>query len=599
MRRKYLLWFGRLLAVVCLTATLHAHAPSIGLSSQLVSLATTPNGPSPVVKSVILSNTTHGRMFWTATATVDAEGKGNWLSVSPTQGILTDLLEQQELRISANATGLDVGVYSGKITISAPGDALNVPADNTPQVIPVFLTISATGQPAPAIGLAGSLSTVGIRSTGRVYTLTMQVSNLGGGTLNWTAAASTDSGGDWLSLSRSSGTGNGPVFVSASVGNLAAGTYTGKVTVSAAGAANTPQSLPVTFAVREPIPATLAVSSLQVGFAAVAEGAKPAPQSLFISNLGETPLNWTVAATTFTGGAWLTVSPGSGTDNGPLQLTADTTGMGLGTYQGQITITSPGAVNSPIRVPVRLDLSRPTPRFQAIGVVNAATYVSGPVAPGEILSIFGARLGPEQSAQAQFDPDTGKLPTTLGGVQVTFDGVPAPLYFVSFGQLNLQVPFEVGGKTSARLLVTVPDLDPAGLTVPVAEAAPGLFTTGLDGRRVLAVNQDNSINAADNPAAAGSVVVLYLTGQGMTNPKVPTGAPAPLVSPFPLPALPVAVTIDALPARVIFAGLAPGFVGLTQINAEVPRAVLPSSNVPVSVSLGPYQAAKVAMIAVQ
>jgi uncharacterized protein (TIGR03437 family) len=427
----------------------------------------------------------------------------------------------------------------------------------------------------------------------------MQVSNLGGGTLNWTAAASTDSGGEWLSLSRTSGTGNGPIFVSASVGSLAAGTYTGKVTVSAAGAANTPQSIPVTFTVREPIPATLAVSSLQVGFAAIAEAAKPAPQSLFISNLGETTLNWTVTATTFTGGAWLTVSPGSGADNGPIQISADTAGMGTGTYQGQITITSPGAVNSPIRVPVTLNLSKPTPRFQAIGVVNAATYRSTPVAPGEILSIFGARLGPEQPSQAQFDPDTGKLPTTLGGVQVTFDGVPAPLYFVSFGQLNLQVPFEVVGKASVRVVVTVPDLDPAGVTVAVAEASPGLFTTGGDLRRALAVNQDNSINAADNPAAAGSVVVLYLTGQGMTNPKVATGAPAPVVSPFPLPVLGVTVTMDNLPARVIFAGLAPGFVGLTQINAEVPRAVLPSSNVPVSVSLGPYQAERVAMIAVR
>ncbi len=597
MRHKYLLWFGRLLAVVCLTATLQAHAPHIGLNTLYVNFATKPGGATPAPQTILLSNTTHGRMDWSTT--VDP-GSSGWLSIAPSAGtVFTGSLEDAAptpLTISVVTSGLAANVYLGTITFRSPT------ADNGDgQVtVSVALTIADSGQAAPGIGLApASLSVEGIRGTGRVYTLTLQVSNLGGGTLNWTAAASTDSGGDWLSLSRGSGTGNGPVFVAASVGNLAVGTYTGQVTVSAPAAANKQQSVPFTFTVREPIPATLAVSSLQVGFTAVAEGAKPAPQSLFISNRGETPLNWTVAATTFTGGTWLTVSPGSGTDNGPIQLTADTTGMGLGTYQGQITITSPGAVNSPIRVPVTLNLSRPTPRFQAIGVVNAATYVSGPVAPGEILSIFGARLGPEQSAQAQFDPDTGKLPTTLGGVQVTFDGVPAPLYFVSFGQLNLQVPFEVSSKTSVRMVVTVPDLDPAGLTVAVAEAAPGLFTTGGDGRRVLAVNQGNSINAADNPAAAGSVVVLYLTGQGMTNPKVPTGAPAPLVSPFPLPVLKVAVTIDALPARVIFAGLAPGFVGLTQINAEVPRAVLPSSNVPVSVSLGPYQAAKVAMIAVQ
>jgi len=195
------------------------------------------------------------------------------------------------------------------------------------------------------------------------------------------------------------------------------------------------------------------------------------------------------------------------------------------------------------------------------------------------------------------NPESPRLPETLGGVRVTFDGVPAPLFYVSDQQINLQVPFEVAGRTSARMLVSVEGLDPAELGVEVAEAAPGLFT--LDGTRAAALNQDFSLNGPENPATTGTVLQLFLTGQGLLNLRVRTGELAPTMPPFPEPLLPVAVRIGELEARVLFAGLAPGFAGLTQINVEVPRGVTPSDQTRVSVGFGFYQAVKTAMVSVR
>jgi uncharacterized protein (TIGR03437 family) len=278
-------------------------------------------------------------------------------------------------------------------------------------------------------------------------------------------------------------------------------------------------------------------------------------------------------------------------------VSADATGLQPGTYAGRLTVAADTAGNSPVPVPVTLTVQRPTPFFTRLGVVNAATFQPTPVAPGQIVSIFGLRLGPREGVAFTLEPGQTRLPETLAGVQVTWDGVPAPLFFVSEQQINLQVPFEVAHKTTARLRVSVEGMDPAELPVEVAEAAPGIFT--LDGSRAAALNQDFTLNGPDNPAPAGSVLQLFLTGQGLLNTRVRTGELAPLTPPFPEPDLPVAVRIGELDARVLFVGLAPGFVGLTQLNVEVPRGLLPSDNARVAVGFGFYQTVKTALVAVR
>jgi uncharacterized protein (TIGR03437 family) len=437
----------------------------------------------------------------------------------------------------------------------------------------------------------------GVRGTGRPESQTIQVRNAGGGTLNWTATPATDTGGAWLAATPASGSNTGLITVTASPGSLGVGTYTGRVTLAATGAANSPQVVAVSYRVREPLPPSIVVSQAGLTFTVTAGDPVPPSQVLVITNGGEGTLQWRVSATAFNGGPWLTASPPTGTGRGAITVSADATGLQPGTYAGRLTVAADTAGNSPLQVPVTLTVQRPTPFFTRLGVVNAATFQPTPVAPGQIVSIFGLRLGPKEGVAFTLEPGQSRLPETLAGVQASFDGVPAPLFFVSEQQINLQVPFEVAHKTTARLRVSVEGMDPAELPVEVAEAAPGIFT--LDGNRAAALNQDFTLNGPDNPAPAGSVLQLFLTGQGLLNARVPTGELAPLTPPFPQPELPAAVRIGEFEARVLFAGLAPGFVGLTQLNVEVPRGLLPSANVRVAVGFGFYQTVKTALVAVR
>lgn len=200
------------------------------------------------------------------------------------------------------------------------------------------------------------------------------------------------------------------------------------------------------------------------------------------------------------------------------------------------------------------------------GMVNGASFTQN-VAPGSLMSIFGTNLAP-QTVSASNVP----LPTSLAGVAVTFNGVRAPLYFVSPAQLNVQVPFEmVPG--SANVTVTVngqSDSQP----VQIANVAPGIFT---DGRHVVPFPSGNP----------GDILILYITGQGAVSPSVPTGAgPAAgsSVDQLPRPLQRVGLTIGGVSAPILFAGVPSGLVGVIQVNFQVPQ-VLPGDQ-PVVVTVG-------------
>lgn len=228
----------------------------------------------------------------------------------------------------------------------------------------------------------------------------------------------------------------------------------------------------------------------------------------------------------------------------------------------------------------------PSPVFTSEQIVNAASFAGGGVAPGGIYSIFGSALGPAAGLENEsFDSATGRLPTELGRVRVTFDGVPAPLFFVAEGQINLQVPFEVAGKAVSAVQATYDGVAGPAVSVPVVSAQPGLFTFP-DGVRAIVLNQDGTLNGPDLPAFRGEVVTLFATGQGVVEPAVASGAPAPL-DPLSRAANP-AVTIGGAPlapAELFFAGLAPGFVGLLQVNARIPSGSAAGDDVEVVVEI--------------
>jgi uncharacterized protein (TIGR03437 family) len=576
-------------------ANLFAHAPHLAFSSQYLNFIVRP-GANPAPQTLVMVNATHGYMPWSAAVKVSSPSGGNWLSITPSNGALPGLVPEEsvKLTVSVTSSSLAAGVYYGAITITAPGSITSPPADNSPQVIEVALTITTTGQPAPGFGLSSqSLAFAGPVGLGKTYTTPVQITNLGAGTLTWTVATSTADGANWLSATA---TGDSSLNATATVGNLAKGSYTGQVILTAPGAANSPKTIPVSLTVRDPLPPLIGVSSATLGFSAMADKGNPPAQTLNIANLGDLDVNWRVDVTTLNGGPWLTVTPTTGFNSAPATVTATVASLTPGTYSGRITISADGASNTPVVVGVTFLVRPPQAVFDSSGVVNAASYQAGALVPGEIISIFGSRLGPSDSVVFALDPVTQKVPTTLGGTTVAFDGKPAPLFFVSDKQVNLQVPYELIGSSSAQMVVGVAGLSQASLSVGITDSAPGVFT--VDGVHAAALNQDSTLNTADNPAAAGSVIQLYLTGQGFLNAKVETGALAPTTPPFPAPVEPVGVNMDGFQAKVDFSGLAPGYVGLTQVNAEIPRGITPSNHVRVVVGVGFNQSAPV-MIAVK
>ena len=200
------------------------------------------------------------------------------------------------------------------------------------------------------------------------------------------------------------------------------------------------------------------------------------------------------------------------------------------------------------------------PAGASMGVVNGGSFQLGAVAPGSAISLF-ANFG---VAAAQ--PAERGLPLWLNLVTVRINGVLAPLYYVGPLQINAQVPFETP-TGQVPIAVSIAGADVVTGTLSVQARAPGLFTVGPG--RAAVRNQDGSVNSTSNPAAVGTIVSAYLTGQGAVQPAVQTGSVAP-GKPF-AQVDNVTATVGGQPAEVKFAGLSPGSVGLFQVNLRVPN----------------------------
>ena len=149
----------------------------------------------------------------------------------------------------------------------------------------------------------------------------------------------------------------------------------------------------------------------------------------------------------------------------------------------------------------------------------------------------------------------GKLPTTLGGVQVFFNGTPAPVYYAGAGQVNAIAPYEIASAGSVTVLVKYQGQTSNGVTLTVSPAVPGVFAANSQGNGpALAANADQTYNAPSNPAAKGSTVVLFVTGEGQTSPASVTGQVTPISANTPKPIAAVGVTIDGQPVSVILLG---------------------------------------------
>lgn len=202
------------------------------------------------------------------------------------------------------------------------------------------------------------------------------------------------------------------------------------------------------------------------------------------------------------------------------------------------------------------------PWLTQTGVTNGAGFGQPPLAPGSIATLFGRYFGSPSGMAGSLQG--GQLGRSIAGLQVTVGGVPAPLFFANRDQVNVQIPFELGSAEDPEIVVSLNDVSSAPVRVMLATGAPGVFETG---GTAIAVDGDGMLVTPTAPARSGEVIVVFVTGLGQTAPPLGTGV-VPTASAS--ASSEIEVTIGGVAARVLYAGVTPGFVGLYQLNVEVP-----------------------------
>lgn len=235
----------------------------------------------------------------------------------------------------------------------------------------------------------------------------------------------------------------------------------------------------------------------------------------------------------------------------------------------------------------------------AQGVLNAATLAPGPVSPGEVITVFGAHIGPENPAGAIL-LSQGFIGTQIENVSAWFDGVPAPMLFAGFNQLNMVVPYEVDGRPTTHLVIQDGNSRTQPIPLSVAAVAPGIFTRDSTGAgQAVVLNEDGTLNSPLNPARAGSEIAMFATGGGRLRPNAATGqitvgAPGQL-------SVPAAVSFAGKDAGLpLYAGAAPDLVsGVIQVNVRIPADCPTGPAIPITLTLGGVSSREAAVISVR
>lgn len=394
--------------------------------------------------------------------------------------------------------------------------------------------------------------------------------------------ATTQSGGNWLSIAYEGAGSFRFVQPYRITGRQQAGqpegTYNGTVQLGGSAFAGD----------NKVVQARLVVTSQPIAFAGpdrvsvkVAQNAAASVVNVGVGNRGLGSLTAGAVTTTMQNGAgWLSAVPAVGFAGATVTLTPGA--LAPGTYRGSLNIAT-NSINAPsLTVPVELEIvANPVPTIFYSGVVNNSTVpAGGSLGVGAIASIYG-----EFFTDTNYSNTLTTLPTTLGGVRVLVNGTAAPLYFTSPGQINFQVPYNtIGGDASVQVERNGVVGNRATANI-VAQSGRILVWGGL--KYGLIVNSDGTLpmpanikigNFVSKPAKAGDVLVIYAIGFGQTTPAVESGVAAPssplaqlsnVLVRFGVPGL----FDSSIPVGAQFAGLTPTFVGLYQINVQVPVGV--------------------------
>jgi uncharacterized protein (TIGR03437 family) len=403
---------------------------------------------------------------------------------------------------------------------------------------------------------------------------TVTVSAASGGAVAWAASTSAS----WLTVSPSSGVTPAQVSVSVNPAGLIAGAYLDTITFTPP--AGQAVVLVVSYTITPKPVLTVTPDSLIFLTLYQNDGAIPVPSAQTVSTASNSrPVNYQVSTTVTSppGGTWLQLSVVQGQTPGAVQVTVAPSGLSEGIYLGSVLFQPTEAGIGSVFVPVTLVVgcnqggcAAPTESPVILGIANSASFhISG--APGAAMTIFGRNLA-TSTTQALAYP----LPTTLGTTMVMVNGAPVPLYYVSPNQINFQMP------SNAPLGNVLVEVNAGGQQVSSFDAPPVMLTAvdpGLymNGPRAAALNPDFTPNTAATPQPAGAILAFYLTGQGTVNPAIPDGSAAP-AAPLSMIEGTAQATIEGQPAEVTFAGLAPDYAGLAQVNVRIPQGLSPGDH---------------------
>jgi uncharacterized protein (TIGR03437 family) len=498
-----------------------------------------------------------------AAYTASVTAGGSWLV------IVSGASGSTPVPVTVGLTGFSAlapGVYTGAVTITAVNGG-------TPLQIPVTLTVSAgamlTATPA---ALVFNLTTSGSKSSAQQ---TVAVASAGA-SVHFASASSTTTGTGWLSVTPPGGDTPASLTVTANASGLVAGSYTGSVAiVPSVGAV---VSLPVTLSVTGA--PTFAVSPGSLSFN-VQSGLTPSPQAVSLTS--GPPIGFTVLITPASAASWLSVNTFTALTPATLNVSVNPAALTPGTYNATVTISDPSNTSLPVTIPVSVDVA---PRPVVSAVTNGASFAPGAVAPGELLVLFGSSLGPATLVSTGLP-----LGNSLSGTSVLFDGSPGIMLYTLAQQVAVIAPVGIAGRASTQVQVEYQGTISPALDVLVVDSSPGVFMTDKAGQGAI-VNPDGSANSAAAPAASGSVILIFATGGGQTDPPTVDGIPSAGAAPL---LLPVSVQIDGLPAAVQYKGAAPGLVGLDQFNVVVPPGVRTGVPVPVLLTVGTVTSPAVTM----
>jgi uncharacterized protein (TIGR03437 family) len=511
-------FFVPLLFVACLSA---APRLSVLQNSITVSVPVGTNGPTYIVDTFNIGS---GPLSLAATSSVP------WLVPTVGASTVCGLTGGcYPVSIAFQTSALAAGTYTGIITLTGASDAID-----TPQ----FITVTAqVGGDVPS-------NLVFYLAPGGTTTATF--------TTNGNIKA-TVSGAPWLTTSTASNPSNGDFVttVKATAGSsMAATAYTGTITVSGSSLA----------ADNKPVSVTLNVTTQPIAQASSSAG----QGTLTVS---------TVTATAANSGTWLTAA----TVNGGITVTANPSGLSPDTYTGTVTIASNG-VNGNLVIPVQLVIAAQGPPVASVGgVVNNGTFATGePVAQGDIVAVFGNQFDFDAPTSASGLP----LLTTLDGIQVLVNGTAAPLYYVSSGQINFEIPINASTANAGAGTIQVVRNGKMGnlVYVNITTQAPS-FLVYDGGYGIMTTPAGALTGIPGSPVKVGDTVVIYAIGFGPTSPPVLSGTASPT---SPLAEVPGTTQVcfgtetpffQAPCATAQFSGLTPGFVGLYQVNVTIPAGI--------------------------